>query len=166
VNKVKDNNSLLFFALKPNSPGSTSWDTLKKEWMKIFKEWKRRNDAGANTSGAAEMYTELDQICQQIESLRVDAEQQAKAGARRSSFQAPRQEEINSMINGDLRGRARLVARDLGEQSACDPVSAKLIGVRPGTSQCRGDEIRVIEGTQVTDDHRPRHHLYHPRQRC
>jgi len=116
VNKVKDNNSLLFFALKPNSPGSTSWDTLKKEWMKIFKEWKRRNDAGANTSGAAEMYTELDQICQQIESLRVDAEQQAKAGARRSSFQAPRQEEINSMINGDLRGRARLVARDLGEQ--------------------------------------------------
>jgi hypothetical protein len=116
VNKVKDNNSLLFFALKPNSPGSTSWDTLKKEWMKIFKEWKRRNDAGANTSGAAEMYTELDQICQQIESLRVDAEQQAKAGARRSSFQAPRQEEINSMINGDLRGRARVVARDLGEQ--------------------------------------------------
>lgn len=116
VNKVKDNNSLLFFALKPNSPGSTSWDTLKKEWMKIFKEWKRRNDAGANTSGAAEMYTELDQICQQIESLRVDAEQQAKAGVRRSSFQAPRQEEINSMINGDLRGRARVVARDLGEQ--------------------------------------------------
>jgi hypothetical protein len=116
VDRVKANDSALFIALKPNSPGSTSWETVRKEWTKIFKEWKIRNDAGASTSGAAETYTELDQICQQIESLRADAEQLAKAGVRRSSFQAPRQEEINDMINGDLRGRARLVARNLGEQ--------------------------------------------------
>ena len=49
-------------------------------------------------------------------SLRANAEQQAKDGVRRNSFLAPRQDEINSMINGDLRGRARLVLTQLGEQ--------------------------------------------------
>ena len=126
VDRVKANDSPLFFALKPNSPTSSSWETLKKEWTFIFKEWKRRNDAGANTSGAAETYTALDQICQQIESLRADAEQQAKDGVRRSSFLAPRQDEINSMINGDLHGRARLVATNLGEQLQEARVSGEL----------------------------------------
>ena len=40
VDRVKANDSPLFFALKPNSPGSTSWETLKKEWTSLFKDWK------------------------------------------------------------------------------------------------------------------------------
>jgi hypothetical protein len=88
---------------------------LKKEWNKIFKEWKPRNESGARTSGAAEEVSDLDIICQQIADLKADAAATAKS-ARRSSFQAPRQADIDSMINSNLSGRARLIATNLAGQ--------------------------------------------------
>ena len=118
VQEVKGENdtSELFFALKRNLPGSNSWETLKTEWSRIFKEWQTRDTNGALTSGAAESYTELDQICQNIASLIKDAKEQAKNGHRRSSYIAPAQAEIDAQINGDLQGRARVVVRNMSAE--------------------------------------------------